>query len=506
MMEWYTIFILLAIQIWISVSVKLFYVLPDNDTAVSCPSQPCATLSQYLLDNGTLPVASNVEYHFLPGEHRIITNMVLQNLQNFSLIGTVSKPTLVVLVLVDYSQTLTVDIINSYNVTTAHITLKHCRHSQLTNLLVSSCYSCTIENVIFMSIGLIGTNLIGRSYLTEITIKVNEKKSISFCSGITLTYWDQQQPFYYNHCLLMNHINIVGDGNKCNSNYNPIGLNINIYLKIANLTIFLTNSLFYDLTRSALLIVDKCHGKNTIHIENCTFEYNGYYISDDEPQPLINVFISHNYKSVSFKRSRFKSNHFPILLSVLVRASKSTCHGYNKYCIIGPPSSIIFDACYFNNNLIVSELLKIHGVYCKADIRIIGPFYFDNNKLEYGVHRYGNDNNMVTISNMNVSTAGSLVVSSNNAQKIMFFKNCIVLFCDHVLFTPNICAHVIYLQSTFIEVMEYANITLFKNVHDDDLIQVDCSYKHRVYPLCLFQFLHEKHNSCISSTFLHQHY
>ena len=56
-----------------------------------------------------------------------------------------------------------------------------------------------------------------------------------------------------------------------------------------------------------------------------------------------------------------------------------------------------------------------------ADILIIGPLYFDNNKLEYGVSRYENRNNMVSISKMNVSTAGSLVVSSNNAQKIMFF-------------------------------------------------------------------------------------
>ena len=71
-MEWYRILILLAIQIWISTATEILYVLPDNSAnAVSCPSQPCATLSQYLLDNGTLPVVSNVEYHFLPGEHHV---------------------------------------------------------------------------------------------------------------------------------------------------------------------------------------------------------------------------------------------------------------------------------------------------------------------------------------------------------------------------------------------------------------------------------------------------
>ena len=102
------IFILLAIQTWISLSAEVLYVyvLPDNSTnAVSCPSQPCAALSQYVLDNGTLPVVSNVEYHFLPGEHHVPTNMTLQNLHNFSIIETVSEPSpLAVLVLADCSQ------------------------------------------------------------------------------------------------------------------------------------------------------------------------------------------------------------------------------------------------------------------------------------------------------------------------------------------------------------------------------------------------------------------
>ena len=89
---------------WISLSVEILYVLPDNSP--SCPSQPCATLNQFVLDNGTLLVVSNVEYHFLPGEHHVPANMTLQNSHNFSIIGTVSKPSplATVLVLADCSQ------------------------------------------------------------------------------------------------------------------------------------------------------------------------------------------------------------------------------------------------------------------------------------------------------------------------------------------------------------------------------------------------------------------
>ena len=82
-------FILTIAENYTSAASEILYVLPDSSTsAVSCSSQPCATLSQYVLDNGTLPVVSNVEYHFSPGEHHVPANMVLQNLQNFSIIGT----------------------------------------------------------------------------------------------------------------------------------------------------------------------------------------------------------------------------------------------------------------------------------------------------------------------------------------------------------------------------------------------------------------------------------
>ena len=85
------LFILMRIH-WISAATDILYVSPDSSTNASCPpSQPCATLSQYLLDDGTLPVVSNVEYHFLPGEHHVPANMMLQNLYNFSIIGTVNN-------------------------------------------------------------------------------------------------------------------------------------------------------------------------------------------------------------------------------------------------------------------------------------------------------------------------------------------------------------------------------------------------------------------------------
>ena len=65
-------FVSIVHVISICTATEILYVLPDNVSDVNCPSQPCATLGQYLLDNGSLPVLSNVEYHFLPGEHHVV--------------------------------------------------------------------------------------------------------------------------------------------------------------------------------------------------------------------------------------------------------------------------------------------------------------------------------------------------------------------------------------------------------------------------------------------------
>ena len=176
----------------ISAAAKILYVLPDISTnAASCPSQPCATLSQYLLDDGTLPVVSNVEYHFLHGEHHVPANMIFHNLHNFSIIGTISKFSSPV-VLVGCLQWNVIDIINSHFVTIKNVMFKHCsilpdNKTQITNLRLSCCFSCKIQNVTFIQYGLIGFNLIGESYLYNIKIQSMEFSQLC-CQTILLQY------------------------------------------------------------------------------------------------------------------------------------------------------------------------------------------------------------------------------------------------------------------------------------------------------------------------------
>jgi len=219
-----------------STASKIFYFSPDNSANTSCSSQPCATLSQHILDNGTLPDVTNVEYHFSPGEHQVPANIVLKNLHNFSIIGNVSKPSLqVVLVGCVHSHVLRID--TSYNVSIRNVTFKRCYNPQLqpgmyfTSLFLSWCFSCIVENVTFINFGILGQNVIGHSYLNDIYITHNTGQ---FCQGITLVYLDDQNLLTENneHHLLLNkiHVTEIGSGSKC-FNFNDYFM-AGVFLKI----------------------------------------------------------------------------------------------------------------------------------------------------------------------------------------------------------------------------------------------------------------------------------
>ena len=53
--SWMDWFILIAFVMTRCAALKIFHVLPDNSANISCQSQSCGTLNQYVLNNNTLP-------------------------------------------------------------------------------------------------------------------------------------------------------------------------------------------------------------------------------------------------------------------------------------------------------------------------------------------------------------------------------------------------------------------------------------------------------------------
>ena len=224
------------------------------------------------------------------------------------------------------------------------------KHEYLTNLLIDLCYSCTIQNAVFINSGLKGINLIGRSHFTKITIESNSGYLL-FCQGIILHYWDMPSYKDHKHLLIMNQINIIDKdaGNKCN-NTDLVGIRILIRV-MENLFIVINNSLFYNLHHTAISIRTRCHGSNTMIVENCTFEQNaGTYITDDIPdipRHLIAIALSHHSKKVIFKNCHFINNYNDYyLISISIRGNDL----YEKRDCDGPLTNVTFFRYHFANN------------------------------------------------------------------------------------------------------------------------------------------------------------
>jgi len=293
--------------------------------------------------------------------------------------------------------------------------LKQCDHPQLTNLQTSLCYSCTIENVIFINLG---SSLIGSTYLTEIMM-MSDRQFQMLCPKIELNYWKYLQSYNDDkHNLTINQVNITSDRSRCYSN-GAVGLHISIAVNLANgLTITLTNSIFSNLDHTALTIIDRVYGYNQVHIENCTFE-NNYIrraslleeITDTTLRPLIEIVSTYNNKLISFKQCKIAGNrHANILISILMKNSKM----YHVNCI-NPVTNITFVACQLIGN-IVSELINVKATLCKSNLLIIGPTYVTNTTRSS--YKSGN---ILFIYRMTVDIIGPVIMSFNSGNAIMFF-------------------------------------------------------------------------------------
>ena len=488
---------LLGNAVWESTANKILYVMPDNSTNTSCTSQPCATLSQYLLDDGSLPNVENVEYHFLPGEHHVPTNIVLKNLHNFSIVGIVNKRSLQV-VLVGCFHSHILKIYTSHYVNIRNVMFKRCYNPQLqpyiyfTSLHLSWCFSCVLENVTFTNFGIVGENLIGNSYLNAIHIT---HITGEFCQGIALTYRDDNQLLTDNneYHLLMNKVYIIeiGNGSKCfNFNeYFTAGLFVYVIRQAKNGTIIISNSFFKGIHNTAIYIKSNCAAhKNIFSLNNCVF--------DSINALVVQVVLSDYNKLFSFSNCTFKHNYAENSV-VSIRIGGRTniiCKSILVNYTIASSSNMFFKEGQFAFNK--GKILSLRTVDNKINFSIIGPIIITNN-WSVTTHRC----NLLEFHNMIVYIYGQMVISHNHAEKhsILLLVSSEILFDDKMIFNFNLCRQLITLksQNAYIKIMEYTNITFINNKCSNKLIEVvkDNDFRN---DFCLFQYMTSSNKSIAS--------
>ena len=466
------------------------------------PSQPCATLSQYLLDNGTLPVVSNVEYHFLPGEHHVPANIVLQNLYNFSIIGTVNKSSSPV-VLVGCSHSYVINIIDSHFVNIYNVVFRHCSIStsneiKYSSLRVSCCFSCKIENVTLLHYGILGYNLIGKSYLNGVKVKIIQSAQLC-CQEILLQYtvcilWNNYSNLMHNITVNQIFIHTYTKYTSKTDDDENTGLYIDLEGTMFHVNVSLTNSQFYNMNRRALQIKNRCLAtKRFVFVSNCTFQRLS-------ASPSVIIYVSLYNNNISFINCSFLKNQFchPSLIKVSVASyNRLYCRLFTNMTLHLMATNISFIKCQFSKNK--CAVLQVH----KGRKGLVNVF-FESLNVSYTMPIRIKCTDIISIKNMNVYFIGPVNIFLNHCKaNIIYFFSCNITFNGKTKFDANYCKHVVSLN-TYLKIMEYTNITFVNNRYEYKLISVedDTGY-YQPNPFCLFQYVTNKSTTTTKSLLTH---
>ena len=464
--------LLVAIQVWLLTATKIFKVLPDNSTNISCSFQPCATLRQYLLDNnGTLPVVSNVEYHFLLGEHHLHTTLKLEHLNNFSFIGSQSNASLPAILISCSSNSIA--ITNSQNVLIDNIMFKHCTGAtNITHLFLKLCAFCKLENINFLQGGFDTYNAFGNFIMKNISIEcyqVLAGNSIAIKIHYDDKLWDSE---YSVNTVEINDSLITGTE----------GIIISLDQMKYDVNVVISDSLFYKMPSKVIEV--NTNVATQIHIENCTFLLNQCV----NTVPLIKIVMQTIYKDITFLNCKFYQNDYWGYL-ILIHAFQALPENTNR--IFAP--NVILQGCDFTNN--ASPILSIDGPInissYMLDVVIRGPSLVNDNVAPIS------SRSIIVASIVNMTLDGPVTMSNNYANEILYCYSCNLVFAKDITFTSNGCITVIDLLSVmqYIELLEYTNVMLSNNIYSDSLIVLQPVHHGNPYIFCGFQYTTSKNAS-----------
>ena len=452
----------------------ILYVLPDNVSDVNCPSQPCATLGQYLLDNGSLPVLSNVEYHFLPGEHHLVDVMFMFNVFNFSLIGFGLSSTKFVCQPKAYMQ-----IFHSFNVTIKNLVFDQCSGDLFPvvairaapSLFLYQCSHCRVENIIFFGYGFVGVNLFLNSYINNVTINITVlKPSVRMCNP-KFFLWFLNAEGDHDH-ILINQLFITGYNDLCYESHKLMKIWLH---KSYGINIELCNSQFYGSNQIALYIEMKYTTSTPLIVKNCTFKY---IMHDGEVSlnSIIYCAIPVNNVVILFEKCTFYRNHLDIFR---IEFTENFCRNL---------SNVVITNCDFieNNNTLMIGVNVLSN--CKPNILLNGVINIAKNR----------GGPLLLLANIAFSINGTITVLENNMIVIMDLQFCVITFTKTITFISNVCDTVIDIISydmQYIMIKDYANITFVNTTYRYLFTSEPQTTYVSVFPYCFFQYMAQPNNS-----------
>ena len=461
-----------------SVTCAIYKVTPN---AIRCDH--CINLVN--LPNLTETFTSNTQLHFLPGLHHLPTDLIIQNVDNISLIGTVSTSFTTPSTVIQCASSVGIVMTNITNLTVKNMVLKNCEseHGSLqAAVFIKECNFIMLHLVhIYHAshiISLLGVNILGNSYLHEVKC--------------------QEMHFYYNettvtatkHNILINSFHAI---NNFESEYG-------IYLYMSQfsyeITLQVVNTTIQQLKRSVFLcaISNNSVIQNTILINKCHF-HNNNYKSTEYLFYLNNINV--NFNNSLFYYNKGLRRNFLALIKIECSNNATFLNfslEYNRIFTdniliqITNVSNVRIEECYFKNNskatllnaensdiAIKNTTFSINQIgYSKSmlhlqncSLLLNGPVLFHKNREIYG--------SIIALSDSIITLHGYIEFSENYAISI------IMLACNRVSY----CSTIKVLENTTFAIINNGIYTYF--IDSTDFLQ-SLGIEDDKYTHCLFQY------------------
>ena len=274
--------LLLLSSLLLITTCTVYIVTPDDHYYPNTTCHHCHNLQHYML-NITKYFTSNTQLLFLPGLHHLHTDLVLQNVNNISLIGSTVNGTILNTVI----KCTRIAISNVSDLKIENLIIQIHAAAQWENIRIQNCFSISLNYLqvktsllyrrAYDYFNLVGINIIGSSNFNHITLRQDNN-----IGRMKLLYNETQTDGA--HPLL------TLDNCKAGTTINMIQMSYIVTLKIINVK--------FDHYSTEIIIAEDL-GSNKLLIINCQFISNIYANSF--------IFNSSSNGSVEFINCQFEN-------------------------------------------------------------------------------------------------------------------------------------------------------------------------------------------------------
>ena len=493
----------------------VYSVQPDDMLCV----QPSCHQLKYLVENSHLYFISNTTFYFAEGEyHHVHGDLIVQNVSNFSLIGTPNtsdpaSPASVIKCLPEHS----IYFYNVANLLVKDLKFQSCggllsNHNNNTQeiqwaaLLFQFCTNLKIVNVYIynpVGYGISAHSVIGNNSLENVTVIMGRNNAaLDMCSyGAKWSYRNLNGDFMEINKIIvtidnimMKQLNISLACVEVNSDKHI--LDLELYKHKVQFTIKNSNFSILNGTILNVKVLSALHSH--ININQCSFIQNSAHqlISFQYILSYIGVTKDHSRLDVTFHETVFSHNKYSDYLEDIANASvlkfQVSSKNHQLNLTYDHTLSITFnDTIFYGNQLALLQVVapdpltpnhsSVHMV-----VSTEGYYIAEANRQQ---------TRLISLTNGHLYFNGITKFINNTANEVVYLSSSMLHFSNTTVFDNNTCKQLISLNCKLCYLMltGRANITFSNNAAFDQLIHVPIR-NNQPYPYCIFQYYSPIHN------------